>query len=92
MIYYLQAVVQPSVEYGQPESKDSSNLPLPRAKRGQRASADFMDVTLVTEDDPSKLQNKMSQSQETPKDPGEMDKGKAKKKTGDVKSKPADDD
>ena len=51
-----------------------------------------MDVTLVTEDDPSKLQNKMSQCQETPKDPGEMDKGKAKKKTGDVKTKPAEDD
>ena len=92
MIYCLQAEFQPSVEFGQPESKDSSNLPQPRAKRGQRASADFMDVTLVTEDDPSKFQNKMSQSQETPKYPGEMDKGKAKKKTGDVKSKPAEDD
>ena len=51
-----------------------------------------MDVTLVTEDDPSKLQNKMSRCQETPNDPGEMDKGKAKKTTGDVKSKPAEDD
>ena len=51
-----------------------------------------MDVTLVTEDDPSKLQNKMSQSQETPKDPGEIDKAKAKKKNGNVKTKPAEDD
>ena len=39
-----------------------------------------MDVTLVTEDNPSKLQNKMSQCQETPKDPGEMDEDKAKNK------------
>ena len=59
MIYYLQAVVQPSVEFGQPESKDSSNLPQPRAKRRCWASADFIDVTLVSEDDPNKLQNKM---------------------------------
>ena len=51
-----------------------------------------MDVTLVTEDDPSKLQNKMSQSQETPKDPGEMDEDKAKQKMGDVKWKPAEDE
>ena len=57
MIYYLQAEVQPSVEFGQPETKDSSSLPHPRVKKGPRASADFMDVTLVTEDDPSKLQN-----------------------------------
>ena len=58
MIYYLQAEVQPSVEFGQLESKDSSNLQRPSEKRGWRASAVFMDVTLVTEDDPIKLQNK----------------------------------
>ena len=92
MIYYLQAEVQPSVEFGQPKSKESSNLPQQRAKRGWRASADFIDVTLVTEDNPSQSQNNMSQSQETPKHPGEMDKGKAKKKTGNVKTKLAEDD
>ena len=62
MIYYLQDEVQPSVEFGQPERKDSSNLPQPRAKRRCWASVDFIDVTLVSEDDPSKSQNKMLKS------------------------------
>ena len=48
-----------------------------------------MYVTLVTEDDPSKLQSKMSQSQDLPKDLSEMDKGKAKNKTANVKTIPA---
>ena len=51
-----------------------------------------MDVTLVTEDNPIKLQKKMSQSHETPKVPGKMDEGKAKKKMGKVKRKPAEDE
>ena len=92
MIYCLQAEFQPSVEFGQPESKDSSNLTQPRSKRGRKARADLMDVTLVPEDNSSKLKNKMSQSQETPEDPVAMDKAKAKKKTSDVNSKPAEDD
>ena len=75
---YLIYCLQPSVEFEQPESKDISNLPQPTARRLLRASLNFMDVTLVTEDDSSKLQNNMSQSQE-------VDKGKAKKKTGEVK-------
>ena len=44
-------------------------------------SADFMDVTLVVEDNPNKLLNKIPQSQEMQKDPCAADKGKAKNKT-----------
>ena len=51
-----------------------------------QASTDFMYVTLVTEDDPKMLQNKMSQSQEIPRDPCVMGKGKAKNKMIDVKT------
>ena len=48
-----------------------------------------MYVTLVTEDNPNKLQNKMSQSQKMPKDPCAMDKGNAKNKMIDAKTIPA---
>ena len=43
-------------------------------------TTDFMYVTIVTEDNTKKSLNKMYQSQETTKDPGAIDNGKAKNK------------